>query len=193
MFAQLVPTSVDHTVTGWEVMLALVVGLPGLLAAVLSYFNGARLARQADAIKDTNEGVQGVHGMLNSQLSQWKEQIAAQNKRDLESQGKAFDAAVELAKSEAKAVAMAETVELEKRIAGLEAMMKLKDVIQAVALEKAKNEMPPVTPPNPVEHIIDAVTSKIDETTQRIDHTTLGIDAKIPTPMSRQSEIRGES
>ena len=135
IFAQSV---IQHTVNGWEVLLALTIGLPAVVAAVLSYLNGTMIGRTQTSINDSSAKTDVVHGMFNSQLEKWKEQIKEQNQMALDAAQRGFDDAVKIAKAESVAANLADTVRLEKRIAILEATAQLKDVSQAAALASAR-------------------------------------------------------
>jgi hypothetical protein len=124
----------EHTVTGWEVALALIVAMPSLGAMVVSIINTLRITKAQTAIEDGNKKTEDVHILLNSQLEAWKNQLIKQGELAMEAQKKAFDEAMKLVKSEMMAKSLAEKVMLEKRIAILEATAEMSKITLAAAI-----------------------------------------------------------
>ncbi len=98
-------------VTSWLQLL-------GLIAVLVYMAYGQSVARQNATITQTK--VEGVHGMLNSHLDEYKRTISDQSARDLEAHKLAFDASLSKIREENRATALLLQTQIDKRIADLE-------------------------------------------------------------------------
>ena len=158
---QVVPTSPTDQINGWA---ALVIIMPVILAlvastiaALLGYINGKK--------------TDGVHVLLNSQLSQFKEESAKSYSESLRS-------SLALAKSEYDRESAATASHFETRIAKLEADLRL----QSDQLMDALRAMPPPQG-SPVPVSLDAVAPAVVAQIAPLGPIT---------PPQRLEEIRGQ-